>query len=534
MPALEPSKKKQNWRFASLSSLRPAPRSFLCHPEPRAIGSFQRGEQLLAGQFIIGGEKLDAANGSLWSLQPPNDRFLQDLHSFSWLDDLAAVGGGAARKQAQAWMLEWIDAFGQGTGLGWHPALAGRRVINWCSHAMFLLKGLSPKQSTAVFKSLGRQVNFLSNNWKATPQGLEKFQALTGMVYAGLSLEGCEYALRPALKGLAGECHVWIDADGSIPSRNPGELAGIFTLLTWLSKLLEATGRAADPAITSAMERIAPGLRALRFGHGELARFHGGSLGAEGQLDQALADSGIRSTQPLARFMGYERLSAGRLVVIMDAAAPAQSANAHCSLLGFELAIGQQQMLVNAGPAPDLSPRWAKACAHAAAHNALTVEGQGPAALSPVVKRAQDQNSVWLSVISAGFAQSHGLQHERRLLIGANGRQFSGEDRLSPASPPPPASHPSDQLMRPLRGKTFMLHFHLHPDLTVEKQEHSLQLILPNETRWIFRQEGGLTCLEDSIYLDQSHIAPHATKQIVVIGRTLDYVGAIRWSFTKA
>ncbi len=533
MPEIEPSKKKQSWRFASLSSLRAAPRSFLCHPEPRAIGSFQHGEQLLAKQFIVAGEALSAANGSLWSLQPPSEKFLQDLHSFSWLDDLAAVGGGAARKQAQAWMLEWIEAFGQGTSIGWHPALAGRRVINWCSHAMFLLKGLSPKDSIAVFKSLGRQVNFLSNNWKATPQGLAKFQALTGMVYAGLSLEGCEYALRPALKGLADECHDWIGESGAIPSRNPEELSEIFTLLTWLSKLLEATGRAADPAISGALERIAPGLRALRFANGELARFHGGGTGAEGQLDQALADAGIRSAQPLSRFMGFERLSAGRLVVIMDGDRPPGTGAPHASPLGFELAIGRQPLLVNAGPSQASS--WRGACAHAAAHNALTIEGKSPAPIAPDIKRAHDQTSVWLSAFSTGFEQSHGLHHERRLLIEASGQQFSGEDRIFPASSSTSETHPADLLLRPLRGETFMLHFHLHPDVAVKKEEdHCLGLTLPNGAHWVFRQEGGLTCLEDSIYLDHSPIAPRATKQIVVIGRTLDYVGAIRWSFTKA
>lgn len=529
MPKAKPAK-KPSWRFTSLKSLRAAPRSFLHHPEQRAIGSFVRGEQLLAGQFIFAGRLVEGLDSSIWNLRPPSPAFLNATQSFAWLDDLAAIGDGAARKQAQKWLLEWIEGFGQGTSIGWSPELAGQRVIHWCSHAMFLLKGLSPKQSTAVFKSLGRHVNFLSNNWKATPEGPEKFTALTGMIYAGLSLEGCEYALRPALKGLAATCHAWIAADGSIPPRTPETLAEIFTLLTWAAKLLGDTGHPADPAITGALERMAPGLRALRFANGSLARFHGGGCGAEGQLDQALADAELRASTTETGFMGYERLSAGRITVVMDVA---PSPDAHKSALAFEMASGRWPMLSNCGPGARQGGGWAKACAQAAAHNALTVEGQGPARAEVQAERAKDLESLWLSATQQGFATAFGLSHERRILVATDGKQLSGEDRLFPLAPPANEPHPADVLSCPARGHSFMLHFHLHPEVEAKKDEHGIGLTLPNAEAWSFQQEGGLACLLDSVYLDRTHIAPRATKQIVVMGRTLDYVGAIRWRFTK-
>ncbi len=529
MPKAKPPK-KPSWRFASLKSLRAAPRSFMHHPRQRAIGSFVRGEQLLAGQFIFAGQLVDGPDTSIWNLRPPSAAFLEAVQSFAWLDDLAAIGDGAARKRAQKWLLEWIEGFGQGTGIGWEPGLAGRRVIYWCAHAMFLLKGLSPKQSTAVFKSLGRQVNFLSNNWKAVPDGLEKIEALTGMVYAGLSLEGCEYALRPALKGLAATCYTWIAEDGSIPSRSPEALAEVFTLLTWVARLLEATGHPDDPAITDALERVAPGLRALRFADGSLARFHGGGRGAEGQLDQSLADAGLRANVTLTGFMGYERLSAGRITVIMDAAA---SPRHHASPLAFEMAAGRWPMLVNCGPGARQGGAWSAACAQAAAHNTLSVEGRSPAPDDVVAERAQDLESIWLSARHTGFAKPFGLTHERRILVSTNGRNFSGEDRLFPVSAPPEPTHPADVLSCPQRGHSYMLHFHLHPEVVAEKQEEGVTLTLPNGEVWTFKQEGGLTCLLDSVFLDRTHTAPRATKQIVVMARTLDYVGAIRWSFIR-
>ncbi len=520
--------KNQSWRFTSLTNLRPAPRSFLHHPEPRAIGSYVRGEQLLAGQFNFAGRA--AKSAAIWDISAPGPAFEEVMQSFAWLADLAAIGGGNARKLAQIWLLDWIRLYGQGTGTGWQPALAGRRVIHWASHAMFLLKGLSPKQSTAVFKSLGRHVNFLSNNWKSMPDGLEKLEALTGMVYAGLSLEGCEYALRPALDGLAATCHSWIGEDGSIPSRTPETLAEAFTLLTWAAKLLAATGHPANPAITDALERMAPGLRALRFGNGSLARFHGGGRGTEGQLDQALADAELSAHTTLTQFMGYERLSAGRITAIMDTAAAPGS---HASPLAFEMASGRHMILANCGPGERQGGAWTQACAQAAAHNALTVEGQSPARAEVEAERAQDLESVWLSARHSGFAEAFGLIHERRILVATNGRQFSGEDQLFPRVPDTTPLHPSAVLSGATRGHAFMLHFHLHPDVAAQKVEGDISLTLPNAEVWIFKQEGGLTCLLESVHLDRTHIAPRATKQIVVMGRTLDYVGDIRWSFTR-
>lgn len=534
MPEPENPKKKQNWRFASLSSLRSPPRSFLCHPEPRITGSFVRGEALLASQFSFVGHSLSAPDSSIWQIKAPSEAYQNALHGFDWLNDLAATGDGLSRKLAQAWLLEWIVYFGQANGLGWHPALAGRRVVNWCSHGMFLLKGLGAKDSATVFKSLGRHVNFISNNWKATPQGLARFEALTGLVYAGLALEGCEFALRPALKGLADECQSRINPEGGIPSRNPEELANIFTLLTWVAKLLKATGHSENPQISEALERAAPGLRALRLGDGSLTRFHGGGRGGEGQLDQALADAQVRSPASTNSFMGYERLSAGRTLVLMDAAAPPGQAPAHMSTLGFEMSSGRVPMLVNCGPGARLDTAWAMAGGETAAHNALTLEGQSLASADVTVERAHDLESTWLSATHKGFSDSFGVVHERRLLVASNGRKFSGEDRLFPLVPPTAQAHPAAVISRLTRGHSYMLHFHLHPNVKAEKTEQNITLSLPNGERWVFQQEGGLICLEGSVFLDRTYIEPRATKQIVVAGRTIDYVGGIRWSFTKA
>ncbi|MCF6274006.1 MAG: heparinase II/III family protein [Rhodobacteraceae bacterium] len=531
MPKPDSPNKKQSWRKVRLSGLRLAPRSFLHHPEARRIGSYNRGEHLMTGRFDIEG---CSSASSIWDAAAPESLFIKRAHNFGWLDDLVAVGDGPARKFAQRWLMEWIRQYGQNDIIAWHPARVGQRVVSWCSHAIYLLQGQPPKASSAIFKSLGLQTAFLHRNWKVAPQGLAQIDALTGMIYAGLSLEGCEYALRPAIQGLEKICISLISPEGTIPSRNPEELAEIFARLTWVGKLLESTGYPANPTLEDALLRMAPGLRALRLGDGGLARFHGGGRSATGRLDQSFADAGIRKAVPVSSFMGYERLAAGRLVLVMDCTAPPQSPGAHQSTLSMEISTGRWPLLVHCGPAAEWPSPWREACARPEAHNNLTIEGHGPTPASPRIERAQDAGAQWLSAVTDGFSSRFGVQYERRVLLSTDGRQISGEDRLTPDTPLPENPHLADILSRPARGHTFFLHFHLHPEVVAHKGNDHIALTLPDGESWVFCQNGGIVELEGSVFLDQNSRMPHMTKQIVVTGRTIDYAGAIRWRFTKA
>lgn len=299
-------------------------RGFVSSPEPRTIGSFARGRQLAAGNFLFAGSLITANDKTPWELEVPSTAFAQALQGFAWLDDLAAVGDSTSRNAAQKWLWQWIDLYGGGKGIGWTPDLTGRRLIRWINHALFVLHGSvdNAPDSDAFYRSLAQQTQFLSKRWHAAAPGLARFEALTGLIYAGLSLEGLEGLADPAIKALARECEVQIDAQGGLPTRNPEELLDVFTLLTWAAAALSDAGRGTPQPHLAAIERIAPTLRTLRHSDGGLARFHGGGRGAEGWLDHALASSGVRGQQPEGLSMGYARLSAGRTSVIIDASPP--------------------------------------------------------------------------------------------------------------------------------------------------------------------------------------------------------------------
>ncbi|MBN2905323.1 MAG: heparinase II/III family protein [Rhodobacteraceae bacterium] len=542
---------------ARLSTLARPATGLVWQPEPRSIGSFARGRQLCAGNFLFAGDLVEAPDVSIWDLPVPSRAFAEALHGFGWLDDLAATADGPARRRAQDWTLGWIAQFGQGRGPGWTPDLTGRRLIRWIHHALLLLNGQHKAGSEAIYRSLAQQTNFLARRWKSAHPGLPRFEALTGLIYAGLSLTGMDRHLVPALRALERECDAQIDAGGAIPTRNPEELLEVFTLLTWAEAALTGAGRTPGLGHRSAIARIAPTLRALRHADGGLARFHGGGRGQEGRLDQALADSGIRP-HPLAGLtMGYARLSSGRTSVIVDAAVPPAvqvSQNAHASTLAFELTSGRRPLVVNCGAGASFGEEWRRAGRATQSHSTLAIEGFSSSRLGPArrgpertllvetpqiveVRHETDRGGQVLTAWHDGYARTHGLTHVRRLQLAYDGRALSGEDTLAAFTDEERAVFDTAMDRVKLQGIGFAIRFHLHPDVdaALDMGGQAVSLALKSGEIWVFRHNAEADLrLERSVYLEKGRLKPRATKQIVLSARVMDYASLITWTLAKA
>lgn len=546
------------WQARRAARARPAT-GFVSQPEPRTIGSYARGKQLVAGNLLMAGNLVEApkdAAGSIWAAEMPSADFAKALHGFGWMDDLAALGDRAARDRAQGWLFDWIARFGDGSGPGWTPDLTGRRLIRWINHALFLLSGKDSAESGAFFRSLGQQTIFLSRRWEAASPGLARFEALTGLIYAGLSLTGMEAQLDPAATALARECDAEIDAEGGIPTRNPEELLEVFTLLNWAAQALVESGRTPEPGHVAAIERIAPTLRALRHADGGLARFHGGGRGMEGRLDQALATSGVRRgiTQGLA--MGFARLHAGRTSLIMDASKPPRgpaSAEAHASTLAIEVTSGRRPLIVSCGAGADFGDDWRKAGRATPSHSVLGIDGysssrfgvghRGAHALleripdSVEVQEIADDDMHGLVAGHDGYVPTHGLGYVRRIEISADGRVVSGEETLAAVSDTEQDNFDAALGLTGLEGVRFHIRFHLHPDVdaTVDLGGTAVSMALKSGEIWVLRFDGRAELsLEPSVYLEKSRLRPRAAKQVVLSGVAMDYATRIRWSLAKA
>jgi len=535
------------------SRARPAT-AFVSAPEPRTIGSFARGRQLSAGNFMFAGNLVHRPDAAPWDLDAPSAAFAAEAHGFGWLDDLAAAGDAPARVCAQDWTQSWIERHGKGRGPGWSPDLTGRRVIRWINHALFLLAGQEKAATDAFYRSLAQQTLFLGKRWHATGPGLPRFEALTGLIYAGLALEGMDSYTAPAARALGRECDAHIGEAGHLPTRNPEELLDVFTLLTWAAAALDEAGMAV-PSLTSATARIAPTLRTLRHSDGGLARFHGGGRGLEGRLDTALAASGTKGRRKDGLAMGYARLSAGRTSVIIDAAPPptgAASAGAHASTMAFELTSGRRPVIVNCGSGASFGADWRRAGRATPSHSTLVVGGESsarlgnPGAEAEWLTQAPRDVPVQMSHASDGvrfegghdgYVPSFGLTHARTIEMTFDGRGVAGEDMLLALSDPNKRRFDKAMDANRMQGVPYQIHFHLHPevDANIDMGGAAVSLALRSGEIWVFRTDArARITLEPSVYLEKSRLSPRAAKQIVLSGRALEYAGRIRWSLAKA
>jgi uncharacterized heparinase superfamily protein len=533
----------------------PVAQAFISQPEPKSIGLFAKGKQLVAGNILLAGHLVQAPDTSLWDIPPPDAAFAQAAHGFVWLDDLVALGDGNARARAQQWTWNWIARHGGGTGAGWTPDLTGRRLIRWIHHAIMLLHNRDHEASDAFYRSISRQTAFLAQRWTAAAPGLPRFEALTGLIYAGLSLSGMERHAQAAESALERECLREIDGEGGIPTRNPEELLEVFNLLIWAEQALNEAGRSPRMAHLAAIERIAPALRALRHADGALARFHGGGRGIEGRLDRALAASGAKPAPHPALAMGFARLSGGRTTVIVDADSPpigAASATCHASTTAFEMTSGRRPVIVSCGSGMPFGAEWRRAGRATASHSALCMDsasssrfGTSGFATETITERARLTVLRQFSSVSGaeilmahdGWLRTHGLTTSRRLLLSHDGRHLTGEDSLLAATPDERKRFETVMNRTKLEGAAISVRFHLHPDVdaALDMGGTAISLALKSGEIWVFRHDGvAELSLAPSVYLEKGRLSPRPSHQIILACHVTGFETRIGWTLAKA
>lgn len=521
-------------------------------PDPLLFGDADHGLMLVAGNWQALGHTVTLAERGIWATPLPDSRLEPLRQGFAWLDDLGALGNKAARGRAQEWLLDWIRRYGHGRGPGWRPPIAGARARQWTAHATLLAKGLESREADLFWRAFAAQQRYLIQTWRRAEPGLGQLQALTGLVWSGIVLPHPGHRMAMAELGQLAEG--FIDEKGEIASRRPEDLAEALILLIWTARVLENAGQHAPPAHLSAIVRGVPVLRPLRMGDASFARFHGGAQGDPDRLDQALAElrMGVQSKPPLS--MGYCRLSGGRTALVLDGAPPPMGPHAfqaHASTLAFEMSVGRQPMVVNCGPGHAFGRGWDFFSRQTTAQSTLEIDGKssaliranglvarafgtrmvrGPSAVS--LNQAQDATGQWLLATHDGYAESHGIIHERRAFVEARGTEIRGEDILS--VPDARARGRYDKAAR--RGAiSYAARFHIHPAVRTEHDEvrQLAALILPTGEIWVFRSSGGEIRLEPSTYFDPGAAHPIDTSQIVVEAELHDYLGQILWSFVR-
>lgn len=506
-----------------------APERLARLPPPPWPGDPARGSAILQGRLVCAGKVVDAAR-PVWSSPEYGPASLRELHSFSWLDDLAALGADAAKQRARHLIGEWLDAGARLPPTAHEPGTAGIRVAQWLAHARLISQGDQDPLSSRILAALAAQLAELAFIPLWSQAGSARLAALRGIIFGSLCGIGPASRARRALRLLRRELHRQFLPDGGHVERSPSVLLAAVAALVDIRDMLQLAEWPAMPELDDAIGRSSGLLRVLRHGDGGLALFNGSSEGRVQMTDAVLARAGTRTIAPDASSSGFQRLTGERTLVLMDTGPlppEGHDQRAHAGTLSFEMSYARERVVVNCGGAAADDIAWELAQRSTAAHSTVIVDdtnsaeirsdgvvGRRPSAV--LVRRREDAGNIWIDASHDGYMPIFGLSHQRRLFLSADGEDLRGEDTLT-------GSHTG----------SFAARFHLHPDVTVSLiQSGGAALIRTlSGQAWRFMASGGKLELADSVYFGRPPEV-RRSEQMVVSG-PVSNGATIKWAFKR-
>jgi uncharacterized heparinase superfamily protein len=496
-------------------------------------GDATRGRAMLGNIITLAGESI-AIDKSAWDARA-EESWHAALHSFEWLRDLRAVGGDSARRHARQLTTSWLERKPARNDIGSRPDVVGARIANWIGFHDFFCASAEDRFRAQLFDSLAQQAKALSRVLPGELTGSPLILAIKGLFASGVCLEGGEQRIAMAEKLLLRELPRQILPDGCHVERSPAVHATILGALIDI-RALYRVGRIEMPEeLQHTIDRMTPALRFFRHGDGGLALFNGSQEGEALLLDTILTQADARG-RPLKRApqAGFDRLSMGRTIVIIDSGGPAPAKldrHAHAGIGSFEMSVGRERLIVNCGAHPGVSP-WRNALAATAAHSTLAIadtnqfellEGGGGVRRRPqsVTSERLDGDEGSLVEISHNGYASHSLTHRRRLFLAENGDDLRGEDTIIDGG----------TLTRP---RNFAIRLHLHPDVqaVLTGNGQTALLRLGDGTGWRFRSDTDSVTLESSVYFG-SGATPRRSNVLVISGQTESIETTIRWALRR-
>jgi uncharacterized heparinase superfamily protein len=529
----------------------PMPDHIVHFPQDLRPGRVRAGQALMRGHFALCTGAISTPDQPPWDLEAPREAWAEELNGFSWLRHFNAEGGEQAGSKARELVDSWLKQNGVWNELAWRPHVIARRLISWLSHGRLVMDGAEVVWRSALMVNIAKQARHLSRTVRLAPDGEPRLTAAIGLALSGICLSEGDQRYEQGMALLSNELDRQILPDGGHVSRSPSLQLSILLDLMSLKSAIAARQDVTPPDLQIAIDRMTPMLRFFRLGDGRLALFNGSTEEVNGSSDAVLSRDDIKG-KPLghARHSGYQRVAAGRSILIADAGAPPRgrySQRMHAGCLSFELSSGVHRLIVNCGDAIDRGDDWRVASRATAAHSTLTLDDTSSAAFlwgefwtkllgerliagakTVTNHRAEEDGAIWITASHDGYAPGYGVVHERRLYLDRLGADLRGQDQLIKSGDAP--SGTPDEV-------PFAVRFHLHPDVkaSLSRDGGSVLLLLPNGEGWRFRAGGGDVGLEESVYLGKPNAA-RRTQQIVVSGAadiTSDTPADIKWALHK-
>lgn len=491
----------------------PAPDRLFHQPEDPKTPDADLAKSLARGRIALGDESIDCSGEleAIWDRVKEGGSLYAYLHEFSWLLHLGALeeeGKAPARTLLKA----WLDRYERWSAEAWAPYFAAERLMALCAHYPLMLGGADALWRSRVLTAMARQTRHLARTAHCAETGYERLMTALGLGIAGYCLPGCEGPAERGLEMVRRELRLQFRADGGHVSRNPSRQLKLALRLQTLASAISARGQQPPGFLRHMVMRASAMAVFFRCADGKLAVFNGG-YEDDGRTVLAVQKAMDADTVPadFARHSGYHRITAGRSLLIVDAA---NDASERCRFKGagsVHFSSGRSRIFVNCGNGGHRSLDWRKALSRRAAHSALSFDLPAPVAFGETAHRRAEEAQGQLLEIDRQImtARTDNAGYVRRLYLSPDGGDLRGEEAITAA--------PQDLL------DSAVFRFHLHPSVraSLARDKRSVILLLPNKEGWRFKSNCPEIRLERSVYCGGGE-APVATEQIVLVAGEAD------------
>ncbi len=541
------------WSLSKVFFGTPVPTRLLFAPQDLRTADPTIATDIYSGFFAFAGRAITTSGRSPFAFTPPSRAWGEALYGFGWLRHLRAAGTALAQANARSLVDEFVSSKPGDKTIACETQIVARRLMSFISQSPLILEGADHAFYQRFLRLLGQHVRELERHVRSGARLQQQLMAAIALCYAGLCCEGLERSLRRASRLLARELERQILADGGHASRNPRIMVELLFDLLPLRQMFASREVDTPEALLNAIDRMLPMVRMFRHGDGTLSHFNGMGVTAADHLATLLTYDDMRS-QPIqhAPHTGYERMEAGRTLLVVDVGAPpptALSTEAGAGCLSFEFSSGTQRIVVNCGTPRIAGEAIIQASRSTPAHSTASINDVsscqivgdrgnwlnrriarwlmrriGPVVLSGpervTSERSEREHAQILTASHDGYRPRFGLTHERRLQLAPKGNLLEGEDVFWGEGS---AAATAEAVIR----------FHLAPGIRASRAQGGrvIMLVLPNQEAWQFTAIPTEASLEDSVFL----AAPDGmrrTEQIVLTIRPGE-TPSVRWRFER-
>lgn len=449
------------------------------------------------------------------------------FHTFQWLLDVRAVGTDEARRAAARLVTLWTRGNLGATIDQQSFSVMNERLRRLVGCYSFFEPVLGDDDRKMIMDGVISSLYFLKKALSGATLSIDILELTSAILTIGLAASMPPFDMIPVLKKMERAVQMTVLVDGGPVTRRPGDLPHLLKIFVDLKNSFESAMTPVPVFIAHAIDKMAPGLRALRLGDGRMTTFQGGGLSIASEIDAILYHVGGSVATPLTLpYTGFERLAAGPSIIVMDAGRSPSGAGHHASTSAFEWSAAGTRVVVNCGThATD--PLWRDLLAATSAHSTLTMGHQDNTAvtgLADVDILRDDRGGIsTVEIVHNGYETRNGFIHARKIILSQDGFQIKGEDRMETS-------------VAPVSPLDYTIRFHLHPSVSAvmvhgtPREKSIISLSLPDGAIWQFHSNSDVLTVEDSVYLAETG-KPVKTRQIILSGQIKSASKKIQWRF---